>query len=75
MKENKVIIREIWKTPILHANTSKEFYHHIEFRKGIMNRKFSIRKLFLKIFTVEHLCSFRLAASLKRYYNMAFSGK
>ena len=49
MNEKKAVVQEIWKTLVLYSKTSKEFYHHIKFRKSIINRKCSTRKLFLKI--------------------------
>ena len=49
MNEKKAVVQEIWKTSVLYPKTSKEFYHHIKFRKSIINRKCSARKLFLKI--------------------------
>ena len=49
MKENKAMAQEIWKISILYSKTSKESYHHITFRKIIMSRRCSIKKLFLII--------------------------
>ena len=63
---------------ILYPKASKEFYHHIKFRKNIMNRRCSIKKPFLKIsqYSQENTCvgvslllkiqAFRPATLLKR---------
>ena len=59
MKENKGMIQEVWKMSILHPKTSKQFYHHIQFRKSTMNRRRFIKKIVLKnfaIFTEKQLC-------------------
>ena len=43
----------------LYPKTSKESYHHIKFRKSIMNKRCSIKKTLLKnfaMFTGKHLC-------------------
>ena len=73
------MIQEIWKMSILHPKTSKQFYHHIQFRKSIMNRRRFIKKLFLKIsqYSQENNCAgvsflikmqtFMPATLLKRY--------
>ena len=44
---------------ILFPKTSKKFYHHIKFRKSIMNRRCSIKAAVLKnsaIFMAKHMC-------------------
>ena len=51
--------QEIWQISILHPKTSKEFYHHVRFRKGIMKSKCSIKKTVRKhfaIFTGKQQC-------------------
>ena len=54
MKENKAVVQEIWKTSIFDPKASKEVYHHIKFRKSVMNRRCS-NKNFL-IFKGRHQC-------------------
>ena len=59
MKDSKVMTQEIWKMLILCLKTSKEFYHHIKFRKIVMNRRWSIKSTVIKkfaIFTGKQLC-------------------
>ena len=50
--------QEIRKMSILYPKTSKEFYHHTNFRKSIMNGRCSIKKLFLKFsqYSRENTC-------------------
>ena len=48
MNENKGIAQEIWKISILYPKTSKEFYHHMKFRKSIVNSVL-YKKLYLNI--------------------------
>ena len=58
MMEDKAMVQEIQKMSILYPMKSKESYHHIKFRKIIMNRRCSIKKTALKnfeIFTEKHL--------------------
>ena len=76
MKENKAR-----KTSILYSKTTKEFYHRIKFQKIIMNRWYSLKKLFLKVsqYSPENACvgvsflkimqAFRPATLLKRGSN------
>ena len=53
MKENKAR-----KISILYWKTTKEFYHRIKFQKIIMNRWYSLKKLFLKVsqYSPENTC-------------------
>ena len=43
---------------ILYPKASKRFYHHIKFRRGIVNRtvRCSAKKPYLKNFLRKHLC-------------------
>ena len=44
MEEMKAIAQEILKMSILYPKTSKKFYHHIKFRKSIMNSEVFYKK-------------------------------
>ena len=78
MEEIKAMAQEIWKITILYPRTSKNFYHHIKFRKSIMNSEDSTKKAVLKNFLRKHLCwslffikmqTYRPANLLKRHSN------
>ena len=58
MKENRAMAQEIWTISILYPKTSKESYHHIKFQKSIMNRKCSVKTLFLVVsqYSQENNC-------------------
>ena len=52
MKENKAMTHKILKMSILLPKTFKDFYHHIKFRKSIINRKkVFYKKAILKTFS------------------------
>ena len=44
MEEIKAMAQEILKMSILYRKTSKKSYHHIKFRKSIMNREVFYKK-------------------------------
>ena len=58
MKENRAMAQEIWTISILYPKTFKESYHHIKFQKSIMNRKWSVKTLFLIVsqYSQENTC-------------------
>ena len=58
MKKIKTMAQKIRKISILYPKTSKEFYHQIKFRKSIMSRRCSLKKLFIIIlqYSQENTC-------------------
>ena len=67
MGEIKAMAQEIWKMSILYPKTSKKLYHHIKFRKSIMNSEVFLEKAVLKNVLRKHLCWSLLLIKMQAY--------
>ena len=71
MKQIKAMAQKIWKISIFYPKSSKEFHHQIKFRKNIMSRRCSLKKLFLKIsqYSQENTCIGGISFLTKMSFN------
>ena len=71
MKKIKTMAQKIRKISILYPKTSKEFYHQIKFRKSVMSRRCSLKKLFLIIlqYSQENTCVGGIPFLIKIIFN------
>ena len=75
MKKNKAMIQEIRKIWILYTNASKEFYHHIKFRKSIMNYVSIMCNEYNQVFCKKTLKKFAVFTGKHLYCGLFFFDK